>query len=1105
MLNRRSVLPENGVLRILFPQLAHNSRTCHPVSKAPGTTTAQALIVVKRIHQSDSKRLTTVMEGRQQEGDSESLVTDISIIGRWDSNYESSESMANVMLYAKITPQPSAKVPLLHLQALISDTTLIRVVPLLPDGSSHHSSPGIHALNIPTGGAIYDGSGSSNESCSELETKIWSPNIDIQNEHQDLIVFECDTDLSMISEDCSMSEKISLASNEATPAADAESHNNIYRRKDQIKRITGPARVTKRGRVYSCGSYSSVRELSPFRPDAIEQLKLDIPFYSAGIPDMRKFYRKVNDQELVECLKSLHPGSIGEQSDGSYDKPLNTDERLALAKRLFHFNDEIPAGKITMSIEGDQLQICFPEEIKDEAVVVEIHFKLKPLLLGSQKNYYTFVFSGFPYCLRGAFFDFSVIDQEDEWVFDTNVKDTASFEPLALHEANQIRGHISLNDTTPTLRSFVLRLKKIPSYTEIFDYKIRSKTNAMFSWSPEQKITGSYEINVAFEDVTPDPDFSRNLFNLILINGPDDPKEITITSASGNHDKFALESPVWKDGKEVKGAQLLQISRMAEDVKSPLTICFSTEGFAPVYFQIPIVEMGTLEDLIEQHIIIHRPHLPLNLVFAPEAEFWNDVDEEPDLPGSRKVTRRLDCEYLPTKQIEYPRVYVTALEPMDSVALEYLEKLLGNSDNVRFLEKLTYEFEEQSTSTRLPVRLRMSFETELSSRYGKELLRINSGGFQLDFVTIDGIPVRKRNMFLDNGDFVLLNYGQVGERSIFKINAFWIVTHGLTVNLVGEENYTEVILPQIINAIPTRVIFKYQKKDTDARIVSRTYSPSSGSWTVPFVNRKASMSGLQTFASKLHLQLPLTDEPPPAPAVDTARKSNNEPLPSPAEDTPRESNTEVVEKSNTEVVETERTKCIDDEAEHDDIFFEVPSLDGIIDGAADAPTFNVFSEQLLLKPANPYRINQPKVFYILFVVFMWIVVYLTISEDSKKTTDYLSIDDRLTVPEASLNNMDSSLFREREKWNDENISEDMNELAAEYMANLETLLAMDKLKQPEDVRIIGDANAGQRHTHDSHGTDLSVRSEPLLQRAFGNVYHAVKEWLHTVKSMLVWP
>ncbi|KAI5810478.1 hypothetical protein BZA77DRAFT_391456, partial [Pyronema omphalodes] len=78
----------------------------------------------------------------------ERRVTDIALVGHWDARNELEP--ADVMIYAKVTPQSSSKVPLLHLQPLVLESTLVRVVPLLPDGTSPWESPGVKKLNIAT-------------------------------------------------------------------------------------------------------------------------------------------------------------------------------------------------------------------------------------------------------------------------------------------------------------------------------------------------------------------------------------------------------------------------------------------------------------------------------------------------------------------------------------------------------------------------------------------------------------------------------------------------------------------------------------------------------------------------------------------------------------------------------------------------------------------------------------------------------------------------------------------------------------------------------------------------------------------------------------------
>jgi hypothetical protein len=303
-------------------------------------------------------------------------------------------------------------------------------------------------------------------------------------------------------------------------------------------------RVDSSGRIFSSGSFSSIRDASPIPGSMVEKLKHELggvytpemgdvaPLGQDGANELKDFKDKYK-----ESLKGL--------------KKLFSDEH----------EDQPSEGNISISVEKNTLFLCFPPVVQDDAVVVEVMVTVKPIVLGQSKNYYTFIFSGLPYCRKAAYFSFKVHDSTgEEWVFDVgDHEQTSLFQPLMLEEQNRVRGQLHLTDATPTQRSVILRARHVPSHIEIYNYKIRTKTNALFSWASDGKVTGEFEIKVSFFDVEVAESFARNLVNLIFINGTDNAEDITITSASGKPERFSFEGPVIKDGQMLISSRLLQV------------------------------------------------------------------------------------------------------------------------------------------------------------------------------------------------------------------------------------------------------------------------------------------------------------------------------------------------------------------------------------------------------------------------------------------------------------------------------------------------------------------------------------------------------------------
>ncbi|KAF8542279.1 hypothetical protein BDD12DRAFT_876890 [Trichophaea hybrida] len=893
------------------------------------------------------------------------MVTDISLVGRWDPRGES--GAADVMVYAKVvTPQPSCKVSLLHLQPLILQSTLVRVVPLLPDGTSPWESPGVEALNIATvsgrrarksgrphtpglsfskkvrhilidgtcGNTSDDGSAGgytlepaatrhdkdstdvngvdlemvsspieshdkddidpgllpnyqyTSEFGSTLSTLSSGSDDSEENEHLPFIGFQ-DLNLSLsgitLGEDGiqdhlrgnstpstdqggpwlptspAVSESpefgmspfeiagkrcISYSRNSDGDLQRVPVDNDAWERinmsssrlqsigtiRSRISSLTYPPRVDDRGRIFSSGSYLSVRSVSPLPGSLVEDLKrgdLTSLTSEASLP-----YGQDGTGEVKEKYK--------EKRRGAKQVLFSEDQQ-----------DEPEDRHITISVEKNSLFLCFPKNIRSDSVVAEILLKVRPILLGQNKNYYTFIFSGLPFCQKPAFFDFKVDSDDEEWVFDVgDHEQTAKFEPLGLDEANRFRGQLYLRDKTPTQRSILMRIQNVPSHAEIHNYKIRSKTNALFSWTPDGNVTAEFEIKVYFVDVEAVENVARNLVNLILINGIEDAESICITSSSGRREKFSLEGPIMKGGEELQSARLLQVPRLLRDIRDTVTISFrKVQRSVPCYFHIPLVELGCHVDLLEQVVVIHEPRLPLNISFTPDLSFWKDLNEETDLPGSRKITRIVE-----TPKIEYPRVLVSLLSPVSSTA----NKLLSKYQHLNFIDKITYEIEEHSSSLwkprdPRPLHLRMSFTLDGPTDGRTELLRVHSGHFEIEFITINGAPAKR--LFMDDEDLVVLNYGQIYcNDGPMTFNVYWRDSRGNTINTIGAGQALEFHLPRVHESLVGRVVCKCRNEDV--RIVSRTSFLETGAWTVPLTHGRATLSGLQSFSSRLYLQIP---------------------------------------------------------------------------------------------------------------------------------------------------------------------------------------------------------------------------------------------------------
>jgi hypothetical protein len=592
-----------------------------------------------------------------------------------------------------------------------------------------------------------------------------------------------------------------------------------------------PYPTVRDGRIYSSGSYSSIKDLEPLTEDFFDQL----------------IYRGLVTRHLATPSRFGQDGA-GEIKDKIMDGLRGVKQaRFATEEhkdkhKADHKDDKKP-DEVALKVENNTLFLCFPEGYSKDPIVAEISLKVRPFLLGPDKSFFTFVFSGLPYCTKPAFFDFKVSTGGEEWSFDAgNHEQTGLFETIKVNEINRLNGRLHLTDDTPTERSIIMRIQKVPSHVELHDYKIQTRTIAVFSNTPDG-VVGDFTLKVHFTEIESDATVAHNLVNLILVNGTDNVENISVTTGSSDQqEKFSIEGPVLKEGEELKDAVLLQVSRRPEDVTRDLKINFRKTQDNSGRFYVPLTELGSNANLLEQAFVVDDTAFEGMDVAPPQIIASNDWEIR-EVDGAKTTHRKAGLS-----KVHYP--YVIIHEPVYPLLYTDATMVLEEYSDFTYIEKIKYEFEEHSStvwesSDPRPLHIIQKFTIQGPlANDKKELLRINGGDFELEFATINGVPVK--GLFMDHEELVIMSNGEdYSDKDALTFRIYWKDI---------KADYVEFKLPRIINTIIGRVVCKFQKDNV--YITSRRVSGSSW-WQVPFKNATATLSGLQSFRNDLYLGIAL--------------------------------------------------------------------------------------------------------------------------------------------------------------------------------------------------------------------------------------------------------
>lgn len=793
----------------------------------------------------------------------------------------------------QITPQPAAKVSLLHLQSLVEKTTLLRVIPLLPDGSSPRESPGIRALGIPVvagrnrtnsqtpigqrklseitlDGTEYgapnevtpDGSDELKQGNDRLPSpvsgsELFSPEVLLGNQKRNFgmpgdFSGNITMDLSSDDEDffCTppkglgpgdihnppdfqlryrKSNNGSLASDVAMSySRDTDGHFKLAGicRSDKPLLSFEKSDYKRRSRVFSISSMQ--RDLSPMTQKTFKRIvELDAP-----TKDIH-FGGQDGAMEGSEVVLRSSEVSAESAAAAKEDSSVNSDDGIPvegeMVKQLTPEAGEsgyFESDKIRMRIERDTLFICFPGNIRGDAVgmfisslqlfrlispiVIEIILEVKPLYLEG-KPYVTFIFAGLPYCENGAYINFR-IDDEDDWKFNT-FPEISTFETEGSQE-NRLCGILELaGNLHPTAvnRSLIIRALRRPVVLEMLDFRMKTDVTASFTWSPVgDRITSQFEINIIFLDIKLDNDASRSMINFYLVNGPETQDDMTVDSPEGIPPQFVFGDLDFENLEvSVRRCKLLRIERPMRDARQPLRIRFNKLlGFNLKETGIPSVRVRGEAVLVEESIFIVKPRLPLEVVFSPNSTSWKEMDK-----SGAEVSTKFTRTGISMREAS-PSVFISCLNPVMSSAGEEIGLALATEDG--FIDRISYEIEEsESFSDRETsvVALRMSFGIYIPAGLGPmgEIVRIHVGSFGFSFATINDRLAGKGVLFEDGDELLVLNReiakdgeDKDGRKERLLINTEWFGEQGLELSC-GEMEFR---LPRVMARVVGRTDFE---------------------------------------------------------------------------------------------------------------------------------------------------------------------------------------------------------------------------------------------------------------------------------------------------------
>lgn len=406
------------------------------------------------------------------------------------------------------------------------------------------------------------------------------------------------------------------------------------------------------------------------------------------------------------------------------------------------------------------------------SLVIEIMLSVEPAYIEG-KAYETFIFAGLPRCKNLIYIDFKIRDTSD-WQFTTlPILDLCRGDGSKFTDT-RLRGTLDtskFNQNTP--KNLFIRALRCPTSPEAPNFEMQIETRASFDWRcSDGQIIAEFDIKLEFPGIVPEIGPERNQLYLFITNGPDSQDDLIVESPNSDLVEFSLGDPEFVKDDLGRMAKLLQVDRLMKDVGNSLRVCFRKEqGMAPQTVDIPTVRTRGESKIISETVSIQTPKLPLLVTCSPDKLFWQEFLTQ-GITENNPATRFMRLR--PDAGEEVLHVRIDSLTPAHFIANEEFEKE-GNSYH-NFVDQVTYIIEDSVDAgdgfPSVGVSMRFSLGVPLSIEPMDEIIRIHSGDFRLNFITINHVFVGRGVVFEDGSEVVLLNYDLIehedDENSIFK-------------------------------------------------------------------------------------------------------------------------------------------------------------------------------------------------------------------------------------------------------------------------------------------------------------------------------------------------
>lgn len=453
------------------------------------------------------------------------------------------------------------------------------------------------------------------------------------------------------------------------------------------------------------------------------------------------------------------------------------------------------------------------------SLVIEIMLSVEPAYIEG-KAYKTFIFAGLPHCKNPVYIDFRIRDTSD-WQFTTLPTLDLCRGDGSKFTDTRLRGTLDtskFNQNTP--KNLFIRALRCPTSPEAPNFEMQIETRASFAWRcSDGQIVAEFDIKLEFPAIDPEIGPGRSQVHLFITNGPDNQDDLIVESPNSELVEFSLGDPEFVKDELGRIVKLLQVDRLMKDVGNSLRVCFRKEqGMAPQTVDIPTIRTRGESKIISETVSIQTPKLPLLVTCSPDKLLWQEFLTQ-GIAENNPATRFMRLR--PDAGEEVLRVRIDSLAPAHLIANEEFERE-GNGYH-DFVDQVTYIIEEGVDAGNgfpsVGISMRFSLGVPLSIELMDEIIRIHSGDFRLNFVTINHIFVGRGVVFEDGSEVVLLNHDLIEHEdngnSIYKREERLMIRIEWSneTNQILPDRKVQYRLPQMSGKVIGRAVVKCSNRE----------------------------------------------------------------------------------------------------------------------------------------------------------------------------------------------------------------------------------------------------------------------------------------------------